>query len=309
MWKIPAEAIQSRNREAALRTIRNQVVDPEQLAADIDYLYEHAHETERKEVILKDGRILERYSAPVKSTEGEYYGRVWYFRDITDRKLAEEQLRASLREKEVLLREVHHRVKNNLQAISNLLYLQSEHIGSSQILAIFRETQDRVKSIALIHEKLYQSRDLSQIDFAEYVDSLATHLIHSYGRDRAVSLEVQVDDISIDVDAAIPLGVIINELVTNSLKHAFPAEKKGPDDPSNRVCIELRQGSGRVLVLTVGDNGVGFPPEMDISTTRSLGLQLVNTLSTHMKGTVDLKQNGGAVVKISFELPHRPKAI
>lgn len=211
----------------------------------------------------------------------------------------EEQLRASLREKEVLLREIHHRVKNNLQAISNLLYLQSNYVQDPQVLQMFRETQDRVKSIALIHERLYETRDLAQIDFAEYIRSLAEHLIYSYHIESgAVQLEVDIDDVRMDVDTAIPLGVIINELVANCLKHAFGEKPAAGQAPLIR--IEMRASGNRPQVLTVRDNGAGFPEGLDISQTSSLGLQLVHMLSTHIAATTEIENNHGTTVRIRF---------
>ena len=214
-------------------------------------------------------------------------------RDITVRKQAEEHIKASLKEKEVLLKEIHHRVKNNLQIISSLLNLQAGYIQDEHAGEMFKESRNRVKSMALIHEKLYQSKDLARIDFAEYVRSLTTHLFRSYGvNSHAVGLKINVDKILLDIDLAIPCGLIVNELVSNSLKYAFPSGIRG------EICIDLnRENEGR-LALVVSDNGAGLPPGFDLQKTESLGLQLVSTLTDQLEGKILLERNGGTRFKI-----------
>jgi PAS domain S-box-containing protein len=215
--------------------------------------------------------------------------------DITERKRAEEQIQTSLKEKEVLLKEIHHRVKNNLQVISSLLNLQAGVIKDPQTLQMFKESQNRVRSMALIHEILYQSKDLASIDLAAYIRNLAAHLFGSYGVNaHAIALKINVDDVFLNVDMAIPCGLIINELVSNCLKHAFPGSQRG------EIHIELRSGGDHQFTLTVSDNGVGFPKEVDFRKTESLGLQLVNTLTEQLGGSVKLEQQGGTAFTITF---------
>ena len=213
--------------------------------------------------------------------------------DITERKRAEEQIKASLQEKEVLLKEIHHRVKNNLQVISSLLYLQSKNIQDRKTLGMFQDSQYRVRSMALVHERLYQSQDLARVDFAEYVRSLAKYLFRSYGvNTNIIRLKINSDDVSLGVDTAIPCGLIINELVSNSLKHAFPEGRTG------EIHIELRDGEGQFR-LVASDDGVGFPKDLDFRNTKTLGLQLVNTLVEQLKGTIELDRSGGTAFKIT----------
>lgn len=222
------------------------------------------------------------------------------FSDITARKQAEVALKNSLREKEVLLREIHHRVKNNLQAVSNLLYLQASHTRDDRIRTALQDSQDRIKSIALIHEKLYQTQDLAVIDFAEYVRGLADSLIHSYRIDAAsIDLTVQVEELPINLDTAIPLGIIINELVSNALKHAFPDQRHRPAGQArDEIRVKLAGRDGHEWLLTVSDNGIGFPEGIDPA--GSLGLQLVHMLAGHMQGTVTLSRQAGSTVSVSF---------
>ena len=220
-----------------------------------------------------------------------------------ERHRVEDQIRASLAEKVVLLKEVHHRVKNNLQIISSLLNLQSEYIKDEQSAQMFMESQSRIKSMALIHEKLYESDDLAKIDFAEYIQDLADHLFYIYGnRSRNIKLQVQVEDVSLDIDTAVPCGLIINELVSNSLKYGFPADRNNGDsgESGHEVRIEFRLDSNGETVLLVSDNGIGFPEDLDFRNTESLGLQLVNTLAGQLGGDIELSQNDGTAFRITF---------
>jgi two-component sensor histidine kinase/CheY-like chemotaxis protein len=212
-----------------------------------------------------------------------------------ERKRAVEQIKASLREKEILLREIHHRVKNNLQIISTLLYLQSGYIKDKEAFEMLKESQNRIKSMALIHDKLYQFRDLGKIDLAGYIRELATDLFHSYGvKPDGIKLKIDAHEVLLGVDTAIPCGLIINELVSNSLKHAFPDGKEG------EIHIELRKNNDHTLTLVVCDNGLGFPKDLDFRNTETLGLQLVIALVKQLKGTIELDRSGGTEVKITF---------
>ncbi len=235
------------------------------------------------------------YSAyPIKK-EGRIIGAVVTFTDITERKRAEEQIKASLKEKEVLLKEIHHRVKNNLQVISSLLNLQLGYIKDKQAAGLFKESQSRIRSMALIHERLYQSGDLARIDFAQYIRSLAADLFRSYEvSSGAITLKINAGDVLLGIDRAIPCGLIVNELVSNSLKHAFPAGKKG------EIQINLRSDNDNGFTLTLSDNGVGFPKDLDFRNAETLGLQLVITLVKQLKGTIELDRSSGTEFKITF---------
>lgn len=215
-------------------------------------------------------------------------------RDITARREAEDQIKASLAEKELLLREVNHRVKNNLQIVSSLLYLQSRDVQDPQVRKVFEASQDRIKAMALVHEKLYRSPDLARIDFGDYIHSLTTELYSSFGLGASgIGLVVDVDEVKLGIDAAIPCGLIVNELVSNSLKHAFPRGAHG------EISIKLRN-IGAQHTLVIRDNGIGFPPDLDISQVDSLGLTIVKALVTQLGGQVALLSSEGAKTEISF---------
>lgn len=210
--------------------------------------------------------------------------------DITERKRAEEKL-------QVLLKEIHHRVKNNLQVVSSLFSLQSEHVRDERALASLRESQDRITSMSLIHEELYNSRSLERIDFRSYIQQLTSSLLHSYGLDMSrPRLEVDVGDVSLGIDTAIPCGLIINELVSNALKYAFPNGRRG------HIRIAMHAEGSRHC-LRVSDDGVGLPSGFDLAGSRTLGLKLVTTLARQLRATTSVSGVGGT----TFELAFTPK--
>ena len=217
-----------------------------------------------------------------------------FITDITQRKQAEEQIKASLHEKEVLLKEIHHRVKNNLQVICSLLNLQSGYIRDPEALALFRESESRIRSMAMIHEKLYQNESLSRVDFAEYLASLSSLLFTTYvANPAAVRLTTRLDPMFLDIDTALPLGLIVNELVSNSLKYAYPEGRSGT------VELTLRAGPENQYTLSVRDQGVGLPAGFDVNNTDTLGLHLVNILSAQLGAALSVESNGHGT---SFEV-------
>jgi PAS domain S-box-containing protein len=238
--------------------------------------------------------------SPLGEDDDEDSRRLVLMQDVTERRVAEERIRLSLKEKEVLLKEVHHRVKNNLQIISSLLNLQSKYVKDNQALEMFKESRNRIRSMTLIHEKLYRSKDLANLDVAEYIQNLSSNLFRSYNSGR-VSLKTEVEDILLGIDTAIPCGLIINELISNSLKYAFP-ERQG------EIFVDLHRDDGK-LTLIVRDNGVGFPENVDFRNTDSLGLQLVCTLTDQLDGAIELNRAGGTEFKITFgEIKYKERA-
>jgi two-component sensor histidine kinase len=215
--------------------------------------------------------------------------------EIAERARAEEQITASLREKEVLLKEIHHRVKNNLQIISSLLSLQAARVEDSQAQGVFQESQDRIRSMALVHEKLYQTQDLARINFGEYIHNLSAYLAQAHSASaRAVALRVRADDVFLAIDTAIPCGLMLNELISNALKHAFPAGGPG------QIHVELSAGRDHRYTLRVSDDGVGMPPGLDLSATDSLGFQLINALVQQLDAAIELDGDGGTEFNITF---------
>lgn len=255
----------------------------------------HHFETVR---VRKDGNSIDvsLTLSPIKDSSGRIIGASTIARDITERKKTEKQLQKSLKDKEILMKEIHHRVKNNLMVFSSLLNLQSKFIRDEVALDVFRESQNRAKTMAIIHEKLYRSSDLKRIDFGEYIRDLSNLLFRTYATDSSrIMLNIDVEDVMLDVDISIPLGLILNELLSNSLKYAFPDGRKGD------INIEFYHEEDDLLSLIVKDNVVGFPENIDFKKTESLGLQLVNMLTEQVNGDVQLKRKDGTKFKINFK--------
>jgi len=215
-------------------------------------------------------------------------------RELKHRKQAQEKIKASLKEKEVLLKEIHHRVKNNLQVISSLLSLQSQHITDKASRAMFEESQSRVRAMALIHEKLYQSDDLAHIDIAAYMQDLTASLFSTYTVRNKIKVDIAITDIFLTITTAIPCGLIINELVTNALKHAFPKERDGT------ITVSMTPSNTDSLILTVSDTGIGFPEGIDFRNITTLGMQLVTSLVEQLDGTITLDRSEGTTFTITF---------
>ncbi len=245
--------------------------------------------SQERTAITKDGKkipILLSLSV-VHDRDGNDLGMVCVGSDLTDHKKAEEA-----HKKDLLLKEIHHRVKNNMQIISSLLNLQCQYISDRKYQEMFRESQNRIRSMALIHERLYQSQDLEIVDFREYISSLVNGLVRSYNNP-GISVTMDVDDIFLDVDMAVPCGLIINELVSNALKHAFP-DRKG------EITVKFHDRDG-IYMLAVADDGVGIPPTVDYRTTETLGLRLVVMLAEdQLNGEVRLTNKRGTEFCIMF---------
>jgi PAS domain S-box-containing protein len=263
-----------------------------------DEIIRAGEECRDEEMVSESGRVFSRDYFPLL-VDGDCQYHLWRYEDITDRKRSDERIRASLKEKEVLLKEIHHRVKNNLQVISSLLNLQANQIKDKEAAQVFRDSQSRVKAMSLVHERLYQSSDLASINFAGYVQDVTRHLLRSYqSGPRGVRMLVDVDPVSFNIDTAIPCALIINELVSNAFKYAFPNGKEG------EIRIRLNQAAGEDLNLSISDNGVGFPPHVDWEQTDSLGLHLVRSLTDQLNGTIKCHLDHGA----RFDIRFRPVA-
>ncbi|MCX6690554.1 MAG: ATP-binding protein [Methanoregula sp.] len=249
-------------------------------------------------------------ASPLYDTNGNVMGAIESIRDVSDRKQAEEalikfnaeleqrvkerteQINASLEEKVVLLREIHHRVKNNLQIIISLLKLQSRYMTDEYTISAFRECQNRVMAMSLVHEKLYQSDDIAKIDLGNYVRFLGNSLFQFFGRSgTGVTFTTDIQNISLDINTAIPVGLMINELVSNSLKHAFLEGRKG------EISIAIRQND-HLLTIVYKDNGVGIPQDFDWRNAKSLGLRLVGSLVEQLNGTIELDRSSGTAFTI-----------
>ncbi|MBW2600268.1 MAG: PAS domain S-box protein, partial [Deltaproteobacteria bacterium] len=250
--------------------------------------YVAAHETNLKKM---DGMVFPATitATAIKDSEGKITGYQGIIRDETNRKRAEEKIKRSLKEKESLLAEIHHRVKNNMQIISSLLSLQSKDIEDERALSLIKNCEDRIMAMSLVHEKLYLSGDLSKIDLGDYITNMATYLFQVHRvNSSVVNFSSYITDVPFSIETAIPLGLIINELISNALKHAFPGGRKG------NIAVELTQDTkADEYTLTVTDDGIGFPEGIDYRNPETFGLQLANMLAEQLHGTMELDKSKG----------------
>ncbi|CAG1008058.1 MAG: PAS domain S-box protein [Candidatus Methanoperedens sp.] len=244
----------------------------------------------------EEKRYFEVSTSPIGDENGKVVSVIHVSRDITERKKSEKLIQDSLHEKETLLREIHHRVKNNMQIISSLLLLQSQNIVDQKYLDIFNDSNNRILSMALIHEKFYQSENLAQINIQEYINDLASNLMGSYGTKGNAELEINVDNIPLNINYAVPCGLILNELITNSLKYAFPKDRHG------KIKIIFQKMDGNMIYFSVSDDGIGIPGDMDTRNTKSLGMHLIYTLSENqLHGEITLNRERGTEFQINFK--------
>ncbi len=256
-------------------------------------------ETRNKEikVVRKDGTVRWEVvdGVPIYNAENKLMGGFIIFPDITERKLAEEQIQNDLKEKEIMLKEINHRVKNNLNVVASLLNLQSTRIKSKeQALTAFKESRDRIYAMALVHEKLYQTGDFSSIDMKSYLNDISSQLLNVYMPDNRILIKASVKDVLLNINIAIPCGLIINELVTNAIKHAFPGNRAGI------VKVDLKKLKNKSYQLVVSDNGIGVSDKIIKGDLDSLGMELVRLLVGQINGTLVMNNKSGTQFKIVF---------
>lgn len=232
---------------------------------------------------------------PVKDVKGKVYGLILTLQNVTERREAEKKIEESLREKELLLKEIHHRIKNNLAVIHSLLKLQSGYIKEERYKDVLNDSMARIRTMGLIHERLYRSEDLSKIVFSDYLEDMIDDIYTSYElSSRKVLLKKDIERITLGLESAVPCGLIVNELLSNCMKHAFPEGRKGI------INVILRVNEKNYIELIVRDNGVGIAKDLDLSNMDSLGLALVNSLVEQIEGELELKRENGTEFKISF---------
>ena len=299
---------QDKDHELPNETRAHQdVIHPDDLGLVVASLEEHLQHRSPYDVEYRvrtrsgELRWIESRGQALWNNSGEPYRMVGWIMDITERKHAEDKLRelntslerraaelqASVKEKEAMLQEIHHRVKNNLQIISSLLSLQSGYILDPQVLVQFRESQGRIRSMALIHEKLYQSERLTKVDLADYMQSLVSILMRTYAANANVKLELRLRPASVSIDTAVPVGLMLNELVTNALKYAFPSERLG------QLLVELDTDGQGQIILRVQDDGVGLKPDFQFEQASTLGLRLVRMFAKQLRANVTLHSEPG----------------
>ena len=296
MWSVPFALLQSPDEPAFLQHMAAQLADPEGFMSSTADLRTRMGRESYDMLELRDGRIFERDSRPQRIGH-DIVGRVWSYRDITERKRAEERLLASLNEKEVLLREIHHRVKNNLQLISGLLDLTRLRTRDPGTLGILTDMMLKIQTMAQIHTRLYESKRFDRINMGTQIRDQIASLAQIYGqRDREILCEMDLADLYLPIDQAIPCALAVNEILSNAYKHAFRGRAHGS------IHITASREDSRVRIV-VRDDGRGIPPEFDIAQSRSLGLKLIrNLVENQLKGSLAIHRAGGTEVIVEFPI-------
>ncbi|NJL44828.1 MAG: response regulator [Leptolyngbyaceae cyanobacterium SM2_3_12] len=293
IWGLPCTMLYQ-NPRLWLSTIhaedRSEVMEAlsEQLQGTYDQQYR---------ILRSDGslRWVRDRAFPIRDKTDQIYRIAGIVDDITERKEAEAVLQRSLQEKELLLKEIHHRVKNNLLVVSSLLELQANYLTDPQAIQYFEDSQHRIQSMALIHEKLYQSSNLAQIDLADYLDLLLTQLCNAFdARTRNIVATLDADSILLNLETITPCGLIVSELISNCFRHAFPPQQGG------HLWVTAHQGPDQRITLQVRDDGLGLPADLDIGQTESLGLQLVSLLTQQLQGDIQVQRQGGTTFQLVF---------
>ncbi len=295
MWEIPDEQLLSGEDRVVSHYLRTRVKNPEFFSERVNS-HDYDQDRETYDMLeLKDGRIFERYSKPQKM-DTTIIGRVQSFRDVTDRRHAEERLLASLQEKETLIREIHHRVKNNLQIISGLLDMTRMRTSDSTTNSILTDMMMKIKTMAQIHTRLYESKQFDKINMGGQIRDQVVDLSNIYSRSGAdIQSEIEADEIYLPVDQAIPCALIVNEILSNAFKHAFRGKKQG------MLEVSAKQVDDRIRIV-VRDNGAGIPRNVDVYRTTSLGLKLIRSLAQQLNGTVTIVSTQGTEVTVEFPL-------
>ncbi len=295
MWEIPDELLLTGEDRVVSHYLRTRVKNPEFF---IERVYSHGYDQDRETydmLELKDGRIFERYSKPQKMDD-TIIGRVQSFRDVTDRRHAEERLLASLREKETLIREIHHRVKNNLQIISGLLDMTRMRTSDSITHSILTDMMMKIKTMAQIHTRLYESKQFDKINMGSQIRDQVVDLTNIYSRSGAdIQSEIEADEIYLPVDQAIPCALIVNEILSNAFKHAFRGKNQGTLE------VSVKQADDHIKIV-IRDDGIGIPKNVDVYRGTSLGLKLIRSLAQQLSGTVTIESRKGTEVTVEFPL-------
>jgi PAS domain S-box-containing protein len=293
IWNIENYEIQGMHEQELFYILSDQVSDSDAFFDTIRKVETTPDIATSDIITLKDNRIIERYSKP-QHIGYTIAGRVWSFRDITERKRMEETIEKSLREKEILLKEIHHRVKNNMQVVSSLLYMQSRIATDQKIKELMVESQNRVKSIALVHEELYQSSDLERIDYSSYLRKITRNIFESYKETSSrVTLKLPDTPVYIPISKAVPCSLVVNELISNSLKHAFPDMREG----SISIDFVLENG---MYILNYADDGIGMPETELHLIPKTLGMELIHGLVKQLNGTITRTVENGTSYEIRF---------
>jgi two-component sensor histidine kinase len=298
LWKIPKAIADQEDDREQVRCVMRMTKHPEEFVEKIAFLYGHPSEISRDEIELTDGTVLDRYSAPVLGEDGESYGRIWTFRDITDRKCAERKIENLLKEKELLLKEVHHRVKNNMNTIASLLSIQANLQGDPGIAGILQDAVGRVESMEILYDKLYRSENIRAMSIKAYFQSLIGEIVGTFPGKDLVKVETRIEDFILDAKTLYALGIIVNELITNAMKYAFTGRSGGV------LRVEASTREDRATVV-IEDDGIGIAESARSGASGGFGLKLVEMMAEQIGGSLSSEAGRGAKFVLGFPLGPR----
>lgn len=294
MWDIPREFISSGNDDRALSHAMTLLKDPGQFISKVNEL-KSSPEAESMDMLeLVDGRTLERYSRPQR-LNGVPIGRAWSFRDITERRQAEARIQSLLREKDILLHEVHHRIKNNMTTVKSLLSMQAAAMKDQSAIAALKDARDRIQSMSLLYDKLYRSESVTEIAVGDYLSTLLDDIVANFPRHPSLSIEKHLDNFVLDARRSSSLGILVNELFTNAMKYAFGGNQHG-------VLAVTTSLKNKRATVTVADNGPGIPEAIDVTASPGFGLQLVEMLTEQLEGTISMERDHGTKWVLEFDI-------
>jgi PAS domain S-box-containing protein len=247
-------------------------------------------------------RWIQDNGSPRYDSNGDFIGYISHCLDVTEHKRVEAVIRSSLAEKEVLLKEVHHRVKNNLMTLIGLIKMQEAKANNEAFSDLLQELESRVRAMAQVHESLHKSKDLARVNLQDYIETMSAHIRAQYGLERDIRFSLQAAGVEVNLDIAIPCGLILNELIANAFKHAFPGDKPRDGEGNCEIGVAVKYEGGR-LTLTVADNGVGLPVGLDWEKSETLGLRLIKMLSQQLNGSIELERSTGTIFHLRFAHP------
>ncbi|HEY9245610.1 MAG TPA: histidine kinase dimerization/phosphoacceptor domain -containing protein, partial [Candidatus Methanoperedens sp.] len=286
----PKEKIVGTNMPVTIKDVRFKAALGDALKGKVGFF-----EGDYMSVIGGKSAYIRAIFAPIFASDNSIAGGISITEDISEHKKAEDKLVHTFEEKTILLNEVHHRVKNNLQIVSSLLNLQAMRTRNKEALEILLETGNRIHSMSLLHETIYRSGDMAMVDFSSYIENICFHIIRSYGpKAQNIKLELNMEKVTLDIDRAVPCGLIINELVSNSLKHAFPDRRPG------QITVELKSLPNDNIMLKFADDGIGLPEGVEISQSETLGLKLISMLTKQLRGSIEIIREKGTMFYIVF---------
>lgn len=294
LWKIPPEIVENIDDIRQVEHVMHMTKNPQQFVELINFLREHPREICEDELELIDGTVLERYSAPVLDNSKNHYGRVWIFHDITKRKEDENKIRSLLAEKEIALKEVHHRMKNNMSTIMGLLTLQADMLSDNHAVQALHQARDRVQSMMMLYDKLYRSPDFLEMPVQEYLEELIEKITGHFPNRDSVKIETHIQDFILTAMQLSVIGILLNELLTNAMKHAFLGRETG------NMTISVSH-VGKCISIAVQDDGNGIPETVNFENSQGFGLTLIRMLAAQLDGNLILDRKGGTKISLEFD--------